>query len=149
MVSIQKANKEDSHIVAGMVARLLSELTAKELEKATYIKTCEELFEVPDIYSCYIALDNQECVGTVAVSESCSIYAGGRFGIIQELYVLPEYRSKNIGHLLIDNIVELAKVRGWKRIEVGTPDPVIWNRTIEFYKREGFSEVGLKLKMVF
>jgi GNAT superfamily N-acetyltransferase len=75
-----------------------------------------------------------------------AIYVPGRFGIINEFYVLPEYRCFGIGKRLVDQVLELGKQNCWKRIEVGAPNNEMWHRTIEFYLREGFLEIGPRLK---
>lgn len=84
----------------------------------------------------------------ITVTDIYTIYAEGRLGIIQELYVLPEYRSKKVGHELIKKVLEFAKSKGWRRIEVGAPDREVWARTMKFYLKEGFVEIGPRLKLV-
>jgi GNAT superfamily N-acetyltransferase len=84
----------------------------------------------------------------ITVAQSIAIYSLGKFGIINELYVLPEYRSCGIGKLLLDEVVKLAKSKAWKRIEVGAPNQEKWQRTIDFYIKEGFIEIGPRLKRV-
>lgn len=58
----------------------------------------------------------------------------GRIGVINELYVLPEWRSEGIGAMLIDEAKSLAEDRGWKRIEVTTAG-VDYEKTNQFYQR--------------
>jgi GNAT superfamily N-acetyltransferase len=72
---------------------------------------------------------------------------GGRFGEICELYVVPDYRSKGVGALLIEAAVSFGRKRGWLGIEVGTPSAPTWQRTIDFYRRHGFEEVGPSLDL--
>jgi GNAT superfamily N-acetyltransferase len=148
MLQIRKAEKVDLDLLAGMVVSLLTELVGKEIEKDQYTRACSELLET-DLFTGFLAFDgSQNCIGVITVSETSSIYAGGRFGIIQELYVIPEYRSRTVGHELIQKALSFASERKWKRVEVGTPDPEKWNRTIEFYKKEGFVNVGTRMKLV-
>jgi hypothetical protein len=65
---------------------------------------------------------------------------GGRFGEICELYVVPD-------SLLIEAAVSFGRKRGWLGIEVGTPSAPTWQRTIDFYRRHGFEEVGPSLDL--
>jgi GNAT superfamily N-acetyltransferase len=107
------------------------------------------LLQKPESYTAFLAFgESNDCIGMVTVASSCSIYAGGHFGIIQELYVRPDYRQLQIGHQLIEEVVRYAKGRHWKRIEVGAPEAEKWARTIAFYQREGFVEIGPRLKFV-
>jgi len=48
------------------------------------------------------ARDENRVVDFAALHESHSLYAEGAFGIIQECYVLPEYRSQQIGQQLLN-----------------------------------------------
>lgn len=150
MLEIRQATTADTAVVADMIALLLSELGEKQLEGSEYTVACEELLGVSGSsnYTAFLAWDEKnECAGIVTVAESCSIYAKGRFGVIQELYVRPSFRSKFVGRELVNAVVDLARSKGWSRIEVGAPDRDKWGRTVEFYKREGFVEVGPRLKL--
>jgi len=89
---------------------------------------------------------NSEIVGFISLIESNAIYAGGKFGIINELYVHPEYRSSGIGAKLIGYVQKSSENKNWTRLELSTPDELEWHRTIMFYEKEGFETVGLKMK---
>jgi len=49
---------------------------------------------------------------------------------------------------LLTEAEQLAKARSWTRFEVGAPDQPAWARTVQFYLREGFEEVGPRLRKV-
>lgn len=66
--------------------------------------------------------------------------------LIVELYIAPTYRSQGVGALLLDRAIAFARTRGWSRLEVGAPDQPRWSRTVDFYRRQGFVEVGPRLK---
>lgn len=100
-------------------------------------------------YSVLAAFDNDRVVGFGSLCESHSLYAEGSFGIIQEFYVLPEYRSRSIGRELLAKIVENAQSRGWVRLELCTPPVPEFDRTVAFYKDNGFEITGgYKMKYV-
>ncbi len=84
-------------------------------------------------------------VGVVTLNECAAIYAGGRFGEISELYVVPDSRSRRVGALLTDTAARFGRERGWPFIEVGAPSVPDWQRTVDFYLRYGFEEVGPRL----
>ncbi|MGI9371622.1 MAG: hypothetical protein ACR2OJ_03935 [Hyphomicrobiales bacterium] len=50
---------------------------------------------------------------------------------------------------LIAAAEEFAREKGWLRFEVGAPDQPAWNRTFDFYIKEGFEEAGPRLRKVF
>jgi GNAT superfamily N-acetyltransferase len=93
-------------------------------------------------YQVIAAFDENIIIGFAALCESRSLYAEGVFGIIQEFYVLPEYRSHNIGKYLIEKVVEYARSNNWKRLELCTPPVPEFQRTVEFYINNGFEITG-------
>jgi GNAT superfamily N-acetyltransferase len=99
-------------------------------------------------YVFFIASDfkNSAC-GIITLNEGLSVYAGGRFGIIREFYVIKQKRSSGIGKALLHKAVEFARSKGWKRLEVTPPHKEEWRRTYNFYMREGFVEIGPRLKL--
>lgn len=112
-----------------------------DIDLASTIKLCEEFLE-QDKYSVIAAFHDERIIGFGALCESFSLYADGKFGILQEFYVLPEYRSEKVGHHLITAIKEYAKQRNWKRIELCTPPVPEFDRTVSFYKENGFDRTG-------
>lgn len=100
-------------------------------------------------YTVVGALDGNQVVGFGALCDSHSLYAEGSFGIVQEFYVIPEYRSKSVGGNLLGAIIELAKSKGWIRLELCTPPVPEFDRTVAFYKENGFEITGgYKMKHV-
>lgn len=93
--------------------------------------------------------ETSEIIGFLSMGMSSSLYAGGHFGIIQELYIRKEYRSHGAGKRLIAAAVEYAKNQGWQRLEVSTPPLPEFARSLAFYQREGFVITGgEKLKLL-
>jgi GNAT superfamily N-acetyltransferase len=84
-------------------------------------------------------------VGVVMLNECAAIYAGGRFGEISELYVARDARSKNVGALLTEAAAAFGRKRNWPFIEVGAPGVPVWQRTVDFYLKNGFEEIGPRL----
>ncbi len=100
-------------------------------------------------YTVIAAISDDEIVGFGALCESHSLYAEGTFGIIQEFYVLPEWRSRFVGKELLSHIFQFALDRGWKRLELCTPPLPEFNNTVSFYKDNGFEVTGgYKMKRV-
>ena len=104
-------------------------------------KLCQK-FVSEGVYTVISAFDNNQIVGFGALCESHSLYAEGAFGILQELYVMPSYRSQGVGKELMNKIVSFTKSKQWKRLELCTPPIPEFDRTVEFYKDNGFEIVG-------
>lgn len=95
-----------------------------------------------------LAIDDatNEIAGFISCIESNAIYARGNFGVINELYIIPEFRSQKLGQKLIDFIIEIAKKNNWSRLELDTPEVEKSEKTIRFYKKEGFVPIGFRMK---
>ena len=72
----------------------------------------------------------------------------GAFGVITELYVIPEKRSAGVAKLLVDATTALGRERSWSRVKVGAPHQPAWERSLKFHLRDGFIEVGPRLQLL-
>ncbi len=82
------------------------------------------------------------------LGESFAFFAHGTYGILNELWVNPEVRSKGVGEQVIAFCVRFAGMRGWGRIDVSAPPNAEWDRTFAFYQKRGFTLTGRKLKIL-
>ena len=140
MITFRLADASDTASVAILLAALF-----EEVEHALDAEEIAEIFagiDEDDRHSTLLALNEDgDVVGIMTLAECLSVYARGKFGVINELYVVPEYRSEGVGKMLIDAAKELAEARDWKRLEVTTPgDEFV--KTLHFYEREGFYKIG-------
>jgi GNAT superfamily N-acetyltransferase len=78
--------------------------------------------------------------------ETFALYAGGSYGVIDEMYVDPAHRAGGVGRLLIDAVKDLARRKGWVRVDVTAPPGERWRRTVRFYEKQGFVFTGPKLR---
>ena len=102
----------------------------------------------PESMRVFAALDERGApLGVMTLTEGFAIYANGRFGIIPEMYVRPGARSSGVGAALIATARKTALERGWTRIEVTGPESDGTGRTLAFYRRNGFTYAGPKLKL--
>jgi GNAT superfamily N-acetyltransferase len=149
MVTIRKASIEDVDIVIKLSKQLFAELghPFPFSENSHSISFFKDLLKNED-YIIFLSFDSQGSVcGMITLSEALSIYAGGNFGVIREFYVIPEMRSSGIGKVLLNAAKEFGRSKGWMRIEVTPPQKDKWTRTYKFYQREGFTEIGPRLKL--
>ncbi|MHC4476198.1 MAG: GNAT family N-acetyltransferase [Planctomycetota bacterium] len=148
IVYIRRATESDAKVTVNLVKALLDELNGTPIEWDTdkAVDLCKEMIGLEDYIVFHSVNDEGEIVGVITIAESESLYAGGKIGIIQELYVVPSMRSQQLGRSLIQKAVEYAHNRKWHRLEVGAPAYPQWSRTKSFYVREGFTEIGPRLK---
>lgn len=148
MVLVRCAALADTPCVARFVDALLVELSGSSSKYDERLTTTNRLLALQDRVLGFLALEQEEPIGVMMISESAAIYAGGMFGVIAELYVVPEKRSAGVAKMLVDAGVALGRRRSWNRIEVGAPHQPAWERSLKFYLRAGFVEVGPRLQLL-
>lgn len=147
-LSIKRATEDDAGIVAQLLFGLLDELAGGQGPTlASLTDTASRLIAARRVLP-ILAYDRAQPIGVMTLNECAAIYAGGLFGEISELYVLPDYRSRGVAPLMMAEAKVIARESEWTRLEVGAPDQPAWSRTLSFYLREGFVEVGPRLKFL-
>jgi GNAT superfamily N-acetyltransferase len=148
-VRIRYAGAEHSERVARLVLALFAEI-GHEMPAADAHRAARQLLTGGDRH--YVALlaetnDGAEPVGVLTLAESCATYAGGRFGIIQEFYVAPEFRSRGVGSELLRAAQTHANQQAWHRLEVTAPFGDRFLRSVGFYRKNGFTDSGPRLNL--
>jgi ribosomal protein S18 acetylase RimI-like enzyme len=87
-------------------------------------------------------------IAFVTLGESFSVFAGGTYGIINELWVHPECRSQGLGAQVVEHCRAFGRMRCWRRIDVSVPPTERWDRTFTFYEKAGFELKGRTLECV-
>ena len=149
-IEIVEASKDDVIEVTDLVAALLLELEPESKEEIVGMPLASialSLFDARKIFA-FLAIDGGTPIGVITLHECAAIYAGGLFGEISEMYIKPEYRSCAIGKLLIQASIRKAQELNWQRIEVGTPPPETWQRTVKFYENNSFKATGTRLRFL-
>jgi GNAT superfamily N-acetyltransferase len=144
MLSFIIADESHTPDVARLLAALFEEVghTPDEDDIAAIFAD----IDADDRHSTLLALDGDgNVVGVITVVEAIALYAGGTIGVVNELYVVPSYRSEGVGKLLLDFCKQLGEERGWVRLEVTTPGDE-YDKTLRFYEREGFVKIGPRYK---
>lgn len=152
-IQITQAQPDDAAVVATLVGELLREIMAAINDKAFNFHQADTEARAAawlrdGLYSVLVARDGGEPVGFLALYQSYALYTEGAYGTIPEFYVRPAYRSMGVGAALLAQARQLGQARGWRRLEVTTPPLPEFDRTLAFYRREGFSiSGGRKLKL--
>ena len=145
---IRAASRADADVVAVLVTRLLAELYPElqgmyRLERLAPV--ARDVLASASVFAFIAENPAGDAVGVIILNQCEAIYAFGRFGEISELYVDTGYRSGGVGAALLRSAVAHARVHGWSMLEVGAPDIPRWQKTVDFYTRNGFSNVGPRL----
>lgn len=150
---ITQAGPSDAPVIAALVGELLQGIMAAIGTKAFEFSSADTENRArgwlsDGSYIVLLAHEGGTVAGFLALSECRALYAEGTFGIIPELYVRPHCRSRGVGRHLIAEAKQVARSKGWTRLEVTTPPLPQFDRTMAFYERQGFGiSGGRKMKM--
>lgn len=93
---------------------------------------------------CLIAEENGKKIGYIAAIPKKITYRISKYVEIDNMGVIPKYRSKGIGTMLMNRCLEWAKAQGFQKAYVNS---YFHNQmAIRFYKRNGFSEIDVSLE---
>lgn len=150
-ITIEQLTIQDAPVVFDWVLRLLAELGEEgdELGNLATEKVLKAWKDFSDRFHVFVAkIADVGIVGVLTLSETFAIYANGNYGVIDEMYVAPAFRSQGVGRILVDAVKEFGKQKRWTRIDVTAPESERWERTRKFYEKEGFVFTGPKLKFL-
>ena len=143
--SLRRADANDAAAIIEMTKRLLGELGAPtpmiDERNIAAALAAERLVAV------IAATDAAEMVGLLVLGEGNSVHAGGSFGVITELHVARSVRGRGLGARLIAAARREAMTRGWRRLEVTTPDAQRFAATQRFYAANDFTAIGPRLRL--
>jgi GNAT superfamily N-acetyltransferase len=145
---VRPASGEDVPAVAAAVEELLLELGGKRPSMAELETATRTLVEGPETGALLVAEADGEIVGFLAASWQHAIHVPGSYGTIQDLWVHPSWRSKTIGHDLVEALARLAREQGIGRLEVGLPKEsfAAIRATEGFYLRNEFAPLGPRMR---
>ncbi|MCF8068061.1 MAG: GNAT family N-acetyltransferase [Desulfobacterales bacterium] len=150
-IKIRLAQPSEAEIVGKMAYEMECELWPEQkdtLDRTRFIDAAKKLSENNAGYWAFLAIaEDDEIVGILTLNECSAIYAGGKFGEIPEIYVSKSKRSAGVGAMLVDAASEFGRKLGWPFLEVGAPGLPKWQRTVDFYRRKGFREIGPRLEL--
>lgn len=144
--AFEKATEKETKTVIELLTKLYMEL-GEERESIQFLsgELIRAVLKTGNT-EIYLVKCNSDIAGIFTITETQAIYAGGNYGVIDEMYIEPSYREKNAGKETIDFIRGIAESKNWKRLDVTTPTEERWKRTVAFYQKNGFIFTGQKLK---
>lgn len=95
----------------------------------------------------FLAETDGHPVGLVSCHTQPLLHHAALVSEIQEMYVVPEFRSKKVGKALMDHVVAYAKGLGAVQMEVTSR--ATRELAHRFYQREGFEKSHVKLVRYF
>ncbi len=147
---VRAAEPGDVAAVAVAVAALLSELGGSRPSRSALEGEARALIEDPSQGSVLVADGDGGIVGVLAASWIRAIHVPGRYLVVEDLWVDPEWRGAGVGAGLMDGLVAAASEQGAARLEVGLPREsfAAIARTEAFYGANGFERLGPRMRRV-
>ena len=94
--------------------------------------------------SLVVAEESGEVLGMASISFNLALRYNGEYCQLEELVVDPDARGKNVGGLLIEETIRLAKIRGCKECGLYILESTKHNQG--FYEKYGFIKVGEEMR---
>jgi GNAT superfamily N-acetyltransferase len=134
-IAIRQATVDDVPLILSFIRGLAEYEKLLDAVKATDQALRETLFGAKPAAEVLIAEDGGKPVGFALFFENYSTFLAQRGIYLEDLFVIPEARSRGVGRRLLKHLAALALERGCGRLEWAVLD---WNMpAIGFYKRMG------------
>jgi GNAT superfamily N-acetyltransferase len=139
-ITIRPATPED----AGSYLRLVEALAIYEKmpppDAQAKTRLIEHLFGARPYYKLLVAHDNGLLVGYAAYLHTYSTFLARPSLYLEDLFVLPEYRSLKVGHRLFATIARIARAEGCGRVDFLV---LRWNKlALDFYAKHGVKNLA-------
>jgi GNAT superfamily N-acetyltransferase len=100
----------------------------------------EHLFGARPYYKLLVACDNGRPVGYAAYLHTYSTFLARPSLYLEDLFVLPEYRSLKVGHRLFATIARIGRAEGCGRVDFMV---LRWNKlALDFHAKHGVKDMA-------
>jgi GNAT superfamily N-acetyltransferase len=139
-ITIRPATPED----AGPYLMLVDALAVYEKmpppDAQAKTRLIEHLFGARPFYKLLVACDHGRPIGYAAYLLTYSTFLAKPTLYLEDLFVLPEYRSLRVGHRLFVTIARIARAEGAGRVDFMV---LRWNKlALDFYARHGVKNMA-------
>ncbi len=130
---------------ADVIYKFVFELNGRQFDKATFRQCYEACLDVPNHYYLVAAI-NDKPVGYISCHGQVLLHHCGLVYEIQELFVVPEYRSKGVGKRLLTTLEQRISGDNYVLLEVASNQKR--KDAHRFYEANGFECTTYKFKKV-
>lgn len=132
---VRQATQADAPAILRLVLGLAEYEKLTPPDEAAQERLVRDMFTTPPRIQAFLAEVGGEAVGYAFIFETYSSFLALPTLYLEDLFVLPEHRSKKAGYALFRHVVAEAHRRGCGRMEWSV---LTWNRlAIDFYVRLG------------
>jgi GNAT superfamily N-acetyltransferase len=145
---VRPARADDVEAVVEGLERLLHELSGDAPGRGQMRAAVGALINDPELGCLLLAEAHGKVIGFLAASWQFALHIPGRYCILQDLWVVPEWRSRGIGGALLRGLHDTMAEREIDRVEVGLPSArfVSVAATKAFYLNNGYSLIGSRMR---
>jgi branched-chain amino acid aminotransferase len=145
---VRGATHDDVPTVAAAVGELLVELGGTPPATSAMEDAARGLLDDRRVGVLFVAEAAGATVGVLGASWQTAIHVPGRYALIQDLWVHPDWRGLAIGSGLLTALFERACELDITRVEVGLPPERFEGlaATEAFYLSAGFAPLGARMR---
>ncbi|WP_428658830.1 GNAT family N-acetyltransferase [Runella sp.] len=136
-ITIRQAAESDVITIYDFIC----ELEEERLDFTAFQGIFNRNLQNPDCHY-FLAFDDTVCVGYASVHAQWLLHHCGKVGEIQEMFVVANYRSKGVGGLLMQELMNVAERENFKILEVTANKKRV--ETHRFYERKGLEPTHFK-----
>jgi GNAT superfamily N-acetyltransferase len=134
-VAVRKAEPPDADTLLQLIHALAEYEKLPPPDRAAEKRLMNDIFSTPPRLQAFLGECEGKAVGYALVFETYSSFLALPTLYLEDLFVMPEYRSRQVGAHLFKAMVREAHSRGCGRMEWAVLD---WNRlALDFYERMG------------
>jgi GNAT superfamily N-acetyltransferase len=133
--SVRPASPDDAATILRFIHGLAEYEREPDAVKATAAELSSQMSSAAPPFECLIAEDGTDPIGFALFFRSYSTWLGQRLLFLEDFFVDEKYRGRGAGSALIMRLAQIARERGYRRIEWRVLD---WNVPAQrFYRSLG------------
>jgi ribosomal protein S18 acetylase RimI-like enzyme len=133
---IRRAGADDAADIQRLLAVQLAEHRI-DISAGRLASSINGVLDVPQRGFFLLALRDSVCIGVAYVSFMWALEHGGHAGWLEELYVMPEYRTGRVGTQLLRAVIVAAEAAGCAALDLEIDSD--HERVRSLYERHGFT----------
>ena len=136
---VRKVTPQDKEMYLSLTEKFYqSDAVSHNIPLENRLKTWDEIMRSDEYADCYFVIKDGDIAGYMLLAYTFSQEAGGKTAWIEEIYILPEFRSMGLGNELFDFIkAEIEPDCARLRLEVEADNI----RAKKLYKSLGFKQL--------
>lgn len=140
MILLRKAKTEEIVIISNLAEQIWPKTYSDYISKAQLRFMLDKMYNEDELlgqlqqgHVFLIATENGKDIGFAGFSLVDTLHQAFK---LHKLYVLPEAHGKGVGRILVNEVVNLARKKGGKTIQLNVNRN---NKAKDFYLKEGFN----------